>query len=125
MFLGQPDKDRRAGVGKVGAGTVFVHREPQSALLLRAVSSRDQGGKYTGSPAPSPSLLENVAQKHPSVGPGFNHPPRPLSSAWRRKSSSQSPSLRALVRPPTADSVSREFTSFLILAVTSRMTDAS
>lgn len=50
------------------------------ALLFRPLPSRDRGGKYTGSPAPSPLLSENPPQKRPSGGPGFNHPPWHLSS---------------------------------------------
>lgn len=50
-------------------------RSVKRALLFRPPPSRDQGGKYTGSPAPSPLLSENPPQKRPSEGPGFNHPP--------------------------------------------------
>lgn len=71
-------------------GGVFVHREPWAALkkkslLFRSLPSRDRDGKYTGSPAPSPSLSENPPQTRPSGGPGFNHPLLRLSSVWRQK----------------------------------------
>lgn len=38
------------------------------ALLFRPLPSRDQDGKYTGSPAPSPLLSENPSQTRPSEG---------------------------------------------------------
>lgn len=50
------------------------------ALLCRPLPSRDQNGKYTGSPAPSPLLSENPPQTRPSGGPGFNHPLQRRSS---------------------------------------------
>lgn len=75
--------------GEVGRTSVCTQGTPgcsvKRALLFRPLPSRDQGGKYTGSPAPSPLLSENLPQKHPSVGPGFNHPLRHLSSVWRKK----------------------------------------
>lgn len=66
----------------VGGGRVRVCTQGtlgssvKRALLFRLLPSRDQGGKYTGSPAPSPSLSENPPQTRPSEGPGFNHPLR-------------------------------------------------